>query len=58
MSSQIEADRRNEINHEISPVDNVLYSDAISPEQLDKLYDLYAKDFKNGWCKTEDIITV
>lgn len=35
-----------------------LYSDAISPEQLDKLYDLYAKDFKNGWCKTEDIITV
>lgn len=35
-----------------------LHSDAISPEQLEKLHDLYAKDFKNGWCKAEDIITV
>lgn len=35
-----------------------LHTDAISEEQLQKLYDLYAKDFKNGWCKTEDIITV
>jgi hypothetical protein len=35
-----------------------LHNDAISAEQLQKLYDLYAKDFKNGWCKQEDIITV
>jgi len=35
-----------------------LYTDAICEEQMQQLYDLYAKDFKNGWCKIEDRITV
>jgi hypothetical protein len=35
-----------------------LYNDAISPVQLEKLRKFYSKDFKNGWCKQEDRITV
>ena len=35
-----------------------LYNDAISPIQLEKLRNFYSKDFKNGWCKQEDRITV
>ena len=35
-----------------------LYNDAISPEHLEKVRNFYLKDFKNGWCKQEDLITV
>lgn len=35
-----------------------LYNDAISPEQMVKLRNFYVKDFKNGWCKQEDRLTV
>ena len=35
-----------------------LYNDAISPEHMEKLYNFYNKDFRNGWCKTEDRLTV
>lgn len=35
-----------------------LYNDAISPEHMEKLYNFYNKDFRNGWCKQEDRLTV
>jgi len=35
-----------------------LYNDAISPEHLVKLRNFYLKDYKNGWCKQEDRLTV
>ena len=35
-----------------------LNNDAISPEHMEKLHDLYLKDYKNGWCKIQDKITV
>lgn len=35
-----------------------LYNDAISSEHMAKLRNFYVKDFKNGWCKTEDRLTV
>jgi len=31
-----------------------LYNDALSPEQTDRIRELYNKDFKNGWCKLQD----
>jgi len=35
-----------------------LYNDAISPDHMVKLRNFYLKDYKNGWCKQEDRLTV
>jgi hypothetical protein len=35
-----------------------LYNDAISSDHMEKLRNFYLKDFKNGWCKQEDVIPV
>lgn len=35
-----------------------LNNSALSEEQMNKLHDLYVKDYENGWCKIEDKISV
>lgn len=34
-----------------------LYNDAIDPERMFQLRNFYLKDYTNGWCKQEDVIS-
>lgn len=33
-----------------------LYNEALTQENIDEIKELYAKDYKNGWCKQDEFI--
>lgn len=33
-----------------------IYNDAVTPLQMNRIKKLYAKDYKNGWCKQSDYL--